>query len=304
MVDLNLEQNASQRNEESYLSDFCEKIGMRYFIGSDCMWRSMGLRLFVPTPSCFPVTFSPDDLKLMWGNGAWFVQHVVREQDPGFDSYMFFVKDKSYDLATIKSRDRRHNIRRSLKHCTVDIVSFDLLAREGQRLIHDTYLRQGRNCGNQVLNRWNDYFTAASSNPLFRGWGAFVGKELAAAKIEFKFKGGIHPEAIFSRTDLLKYYTTNALLFVSTKETMKMDNTSYICYGLRPVTGEKQSLIDFKESLGFQRLPVKERLEVNPRLKLLCNKLSYKFWPLIPRGVCERSEYARLLKGILMTCSM
>jgi hypothetical protein len=291
----------SEPSEDSYLAEFCEKTGIRFFFHADCLWQSMGMKLYVPTPSCFSISFSPDELDLMWQEGAWFIQHPVHDHEEGFASYVFFLDDKNYDFASIKSSDRRHNIRRGLKHCAVDRVSFQMLEREAPRLIADTYKRQGRNCEDNVLKMWNDYLVAAGSNPLFRAWGAFVGKELAAAKIEFMFRGGIHPEALFSRSDLLKYYTMNALLFVSTKETMRMENVSYISHGLRPVTGEKESLVDFKESVGLQKVPVKERLEVNPRVKLLLNRLSCRCGSFIPQRICERSEYARLSKGILMT---
>jgi len=304
MLDHDSQKTAPGRDEESYLAEFCEKTGIRYFFDSNRIWQSMGLRLFVPTPSCFPIAFTADELDSIWANGAWFLQHAVHENERGLDSYVFFLDDKNYDFSSIKSSDRRHNIRRGLKNCAVDIVSFDLLKREAPRLVCDTYLRQGRNCGDHVLKMWNDYFVAGGSSPLFRTWGAFVGKDLAAAKIEFMFKGGVHPEALFSRSDLLKYYTMNALLFVSTKETIRMDNVSYISHGLRPVTGEKESLVEFKESLGLQKVAVKERLEVNPRLKYVCNRLSCKLESFIPNSICEHSEYVRLLKGILRTHGM
>jgi hypothetical protein len=226
---------------------------------------------------------------------------VAPDEDEGFPSYAFLLRDKDYDLAHIKSADRRHNIRRGLKHTTVERISFQLLLRQGAQLISDTYQRQGRNCGSSVISSWQNYCSAAETNPLFRAWGAFVGKELAATKIEFVFQGGVHPEALFSRTDLLKYYTMNALLFVSTRDTMRSDDISYICHGLRPVTGEKESLINFKESMGLGMFQVKERLEINPLMKPLFNKLFRELWAHIPENFNEKSEYLRLLRGIACT---
>ena len=299
---LSQEQNSRiSEREDSYLSDFYEKIGMRYFFHSGFLWQSMGLKLFVPTPNCFPVPLSEDDLALMWQNGALSVQHIVTENQPGFPSYAFVIDDKGYDLESIKSADRRHNIRRAFKNCSVEQVSLKSLLPEIPKLISDTYARQDRNCGESVLNGWKDYIIAADSNPLFSAWATFVKKELAAVKIEFRYKLGIHPEALFSRSDLLKFYTMNALLFVSTKQTIRRDDVEYISHGMRPVTGEKESLVNFKESMGFKKLLVKERLEVNPKIKLLFNGLSAKISPLIPQKFCHNSEYIRLIQGILAT---
>ncbi len=301
MKEPNIKENVSVRSDESYLAEFYEKLGIRFFFYSNHLWQSMGLRLFVPTPNCFPIALTEDELKSCWEKGAWFLHYAVHEDKPGLPSYVFLIDDKNYDLGSIKSTDRRHNVRRGLKNCTVDIVSFELLKREAHRLIHDTYIRQGRNCGKTVLKMWQDYFSAAASCPLFRAWGAFVGKELAAVKIEHMFLGGVHPQAVFSRSDLLKYYTTNALLFVSTKEAIKMDEVSYICLGLKPVTGEKRSLMEFKESLGFKKLAVRGTLQINPILRSIFSRPLCSLESLISKGICERSEYARLIKGILST---
>lgn len=302
MISQNLN-NGPDHEEDAYLAEFCQRIGMRYFFGSGCLWQSMGLRLFVPTPNCFAVSLTRDHLESMWNEGACFVQHIVSDPEAGFPSYAFIIDDKNYDFQSITSSDRRHNIRRAFKHCTVEQVSFQSIFNEAPRLISDTYGRQCRDCGDSVINGWIDYIKAASSNPLFSAWGTFVGKELAAIKIEFKYRGGMHPEALFSRSDLLKYYTMNALLFVSSRETIRRDDISYISHGMRPVTGEKESLICFKESMGFRKLAVKERLETNPRIRLAINRFVCQIGTYLPESFCEESEYFRLARGIFKSLS-
>ena len=293
--------DARSGDEDGYLAEFCEKIGMRYFFGSGFLWQSMGLRLFVPTPNCFPVSLSVDELESMWRQGAFFVQRIVPDSEPGVPSYVFIIDDKNYDFQSITSSDRRHNIRRAFKRCAVEQAPLQSLINEAPRLISDTYERQGRNCGDSVVNGWIDYIKAASPNPLFSAWGTFVGRELAAMKIEFKYRGGMHPEALFSRSDLLKYYTMNALLFVSTRDTIRREDISYISHGMRPVTGEKESLASFKESMGFRKLNVKERLETNPQVRLALNSVFCQTGSYLPDYFCERSEYLRLARGIFET---
>jgi len=290
--------------EDSYLAEFCEKIGVNFFFYANFLWRSMGCHFYVPAPNSLPISLTADDLNFLWENNVWFLQRVIPDDQEGFESYAFLLRDKNYDLSNIKSADRRHNIRRGLKHCIVTRVPFRLLLSEAERLIIDTYSRQGRNCGPGVLRQWRDYFSAADGNPLFRAWGAFVGKDLAAAKVEFVFRKGIQPEALFSRTDLLKYYTMNALLFISTRESIRSEDVSYICHGMRPITGEKVSLLNFKESMGLGKYRVKERIDINPNLKPFTAKPFLSICSHIPKIISVRSEYVRLVQGIVSTLAM
>lgn len=283
---------------------FFERMGLKPFPCAGYLWNAVGLRFYVPNPCCFPISLSSTDLNCMWEKGAFFVQHAVPDNEEGFPSYVFLIDDKNYDFPSIPSSDRRHNIRRAFKKCTVDRISVKTLRKEAPRLIADTYNRQGRNCGNTVLKVWEDYMVAAESNPLFSAWGTFVNNELAAAKTEFKYRGGMHPEGLFSRSDFLKYYSMEALLFVSSRETMKMDDVSYISHGIRPITEEKESLIRFKESMGLKKLTVKERFEVNPLMEPLFNRLVCKYGSCLTDKLCAKSEYLRLIKGISATINL
>ena len=183
----------------------------------------------------------------------------------------------------------------------VENIPFELLLQNGAPLIQDTYGRQGRNCNNSVLERWRNYFIAAGSNPLFSAWGAFVSNELAAFKVEFTFRGGVHAEAVFSRNDLLKYYPVNALVFVSTQQAIARPGISHVSYGQRPVSGERESLVSFKESIGYKKVPMRQRLEVNPVVKPV---FSYPLSSIL-RAIAERyrhrSDYARIVAGVIST---
>jgi hypothetical protein len=168
-------------------------------------------------------------------------------------------------------------------------------------LIQDTYGRQGRNCNNLVFEKWRNYFIAAGSNPLFEAWGAFVSNKLAAFLVEFTFRGGVHPDAEFSRNDLLKYYPVNALLFVFTQQAMARADISHVSYGQRPVRGERESLVRFKESMGFKKLPLKQRLEVNPLVKPVFSHPLSSATKAVADLFSHRSEYARIVSGVIST---
>jgi hypothetical protein len=287
--------------EDKCLSGFYKSLGVRAFTAAGFCWRSAGLRFFTPVPLVGPISLSPQDLRSMWNQGALFVHLPSEETKHSFPGYIFVVEDKNYDFGNIDSGNRRHNIRRAFKHCTVESIPFELLHEKAALLIQDTYYRQGRNYNSSVLEGWQNYFKAASSNPLFEAWGAFVSGELAAFKVEFTYHGAVQADMVFSRGDLLKYYPVNALLFVSTQIAIRRDNISSVSYGMCPVTGEPESLVNFKESMGFKKVLLRERLEINPLVQpAFQHPLSFVIKAIADRYY-NRSEYARIVSGIIST---
>ncbi len=255
---------------------------------------SRGMRLFSPWPSSGPISLSSNDLIFMWKQGAMFLHYACSDDKPYYPGYDLVIDNKNYGLDSIISRKRRHNIRWALKRCTVEQISFDSLAESGRPLIEDTHNRQGRVFNDSILEMWKNYFRLAESNPLFEAWGSFVSNQLAAFHVCLYVGGAVHIEMTFSRTDLLKYHPVDALCFVSTQQSITKDGITHVSYGRRPITGEAEGLINFKKSMGFREIPVKERVEINPIIKPLL------FGPLGPIAHCigerysERSMYARI----------
>lgn len=291
--------NIEHSVEEKFLSDFYDTLGVRTFTASDFLWRSAGLRLFTPVPMVRPISLSSQDLRYMWKQGALFVHFPSADKGPAFPGYIFIVEDKNYDFGSIKSGDRRHNIRRAFKHCTVESIPFELLLKNAEPLIRDTYYRQDRNCDDAVLEGWRNYFRAAASNPLFEAWGTFVSTELAAFKVEFTYHGAVQADMVFSRKDLLKYYPVNALLFVSTQQAIRREGISCVSYGMTPVTGEPENLISFKESMGFKKVDLNHRLEVNPLIKLAFSFPLNSLLKAVADRYYNRTAYARIISGII-----
>ena len=293
--------NTEESAEEKWLSDFYRSQGVRSFTAGGLFWYSIGLRRFTTVPCNRHISLSTHDLSSIWSQGALFVYFPSADNRPAFPGYIFVVEDKNYDLGSIKSGNRRHNIRRAFKHCTVERIPSELLVQKAEPLIQDTYCRHDRNWKNSVLEKWRNYFRAAGSNPLFEAWGAFVSNELAAFLVEFTFRGGVHQDVQLSRNDLLKYYPVNALVFVSTQQAIARPGISHVSYGQRPVSGERESLVSFKESIGYKKVPMRQRLEVNPVVKPV---FSYPLSSIL-RAIAERyrhrSDYARIVAGLIST---
>lgn len=293
--------DSEQSVEERHLVDFCRATGVRYLTAGGLFWDSRGLRLFSPWPFYRPISLSPHDIRHMWSQGAFFLHYVSADDGPFYPGYDLVVDNKNYDFDSVKSSKRRHNIRWALKRCTVERVSFESLIKLGRPLIEDTHNRQGRGFNESVMEMWMNYFRSAESNPLFEAWASFVSKQLAALNVLVTVRGGAYIEMTFSRTELLKYHPVDALSFLTTRQVIRRDCVTQVSYGRRPINGEAEGLVNFKESMGFTKVPVKERVEVNPILKpFLSNRLA----PLvhnIAEGFCNRSMYARIITAVTKT---
>lgn len=289
--------------DEKHLSDFCQARGASFFVVGGLFWMSRGMRLFSPWPASRPISLSREDLRIIWDQRALFLHYVSSEDKPFFPGYDLVVEDKNYDFKSIQSSKRRHNIRWALKHCSVEPISFESLVKLGEPLIRDTHNRQGRDFNEAVLEMWKNYFRLADSNPLFEAWGAFISNQLAACLICVTVTGCVYIEMTFSRTVLLKFHPVDALCFVSTQQVMARNGVTQVSYGRRPITGEAEGLVNFKKSMGFRKIPLRERIEVNPFLKpLLLGPLT----PLvhnISNWYSPRSMYARIVAGVTSTLS-
>jgi hypothetical protein len=290
-------------NELRFLSDFCRARGARFFVVAGLFWMSRGLRLFSPWPASQPISLSQQDLRNVWKQGVLFLHYTISNGNPFFPGYDLIVDDKSYGFENITSSKRRHNIRWALKHCRVERITFESLVKSGGSLIADTHRRQGRDFNEAVLEMWKNYFRLAESNPLFEAWGAFVSDQLAASHVCITVGDGVYIEMTFSSTDLLKFHPVDALCFVSTQQAIGREGVTHVSYGRRPITGEAEGLVNFKESMGFRKVLVKERVEVNPILKpALCGPFSFWIHDIANR-YSDRSMYARIMAGVTSTLS-
>jgi hypothetical protein len=256
-----------RHKEDQALSEFLAATGVSVIETNHRLWYSSGLKIFQPLPCDRPMRVGNQEMDLLWEKGALFLRYPVAEEEtPAFPSYIYLVDDKNYGMESL-SGNQRNKIRRALKHCTVRKIDMRLILNQGPDLIQDTYQRQERHFDKTILDNWIRYFTAASTNPLFESWGAFVGDQLAAYRVDFTYRGGIYGDALFNRRDLLKYHIMNALVFVSTRELIRRDNITHVSYGMRGLIDEQESVTRFKQSMGYLCVSTCERIEVSPLLK-------------------------------------
>lgn len=286
--------------EDHWLKTFLEDIGVRVTLTEERLWHSDGLRMFLPLPCKEAFSIPRSERWRLWKSGALFLRYPCADDAPAYPSHIYLVDDKNYDLHSLLGNQRKET-RRALRKCTVEQIPIEDLFQEGFDLIRDTYDRQGRICDEAAIRGWEIYFRAAARNPIFEAWAAFVGRELAAYRVDFTFHGGFYGEALFNRRDLLKYQVMNALMFVSTKAAISRDEIDHVSYGMRGLTGESEALNRYKESMGYRKVLVPERIEVMPLLKPFFDVGLVHIIHAIAKRRYEQSAKAKRVCGMIHT---
>ena len=255
--------------QDDILEDFLRGMGSRVIRLKTGLWESMGSRVFQPVKINGPMELSESEIKQLWDHGSFFLRYPVRTDSMGVPSFIHLLDDKDYDLDKVPSSQRRRDIRRSFKLCCVEQVSIKDILKSGLDLIPDTMLRQGRPWEPWVTQWWKKYFELASENPLFEAWAAFEGNRLGAYRIDLIYRGGCLAQVIFNRAESLRMKVMDAMTFVSTKEVIKRPEIEFILLGIRGRFADVPTLDRFKESMGFKRLEIKERVEASPKFRLM-----------------------------------
>jgi len=182
---------------------------------------------------------------------------------PGKPSYQIVCRARAYSIEAL-SGNTRSKVRRGLRRCEVGPVSFEEIAVYGRSADVDTVRRQGRR---PWVNgrRWENFWRAAAETPGIEGWAARSGNQILAFLVTVQFADAVEFLMARSRSDQGSNYANNALIFWVTEEMLVRRHAPEITFGLEslePVIG----LDHFKQSMGFQFRPLKQRVEFHPLL--------------------------------------
>ena len=130
---------------------------------------------------------------------------------PGKLSYQIVCDTRDYGIEGL-SANTRSKVRRGLRRCDVRPVPFSEICEQGRQADRDTLSRQGRVAG-LTGTRWRRYWQSAARTVGMEGWGAYVGKELAAFLVTVRLDDCVEFLLARSRSDRLDAYPNNALIF-------------------------------------------------------------------------------------------
>jgi hypothetical protein len=187
----------------------------------------------------------------------------------GSISYHAVYEDSTYDLENLDRRSRQ-NIRRGLKNCVVEPISFERLADEGWTLEVDTLNRQGRQ-SRISQQAWQNRCLSAGALPGFEAWGAIVKNRLGASLLAFQMDDCCTLLYKQCSRQCLSLRINNALSFVVTQTMVKRPEIRNILYGLHSLDAPP-NIDEFKFRMGYKAKPVRQRVVFHPWLSPILNR--------------------------------
>jgi hypothetical protein len=194
------------------------------------------------------------------------------QAEKGAVSYHAVYSGNGYTLNSLEKCTRK-NVRRGLRNCRVEPISFKRLAEEGLPLQLDTLNRQARRVRiNQKT--WTRLCMTAADLPGFTAWGALVDSKLAASVITFQLEDTGY--LLYQQCDrnYLPCRVNNALAFVVTQAMLASPGIHSILYGLHSLDAPP-SVDEFKFRMGYTPRLVRQRVVFHPWLSPLVNPLTY-----------------------------
>jgi hypothetical protein len=189
-------------------------------------------------------------------------------------------------------------VRRGLEQCRVEQVDFDLLQRSAIPLNADTLIRQGRRVPADLEAYWTRYFSEAARTEGAETWAAFVGNSLAAYLIAFTIEDVCNLLIVRSSLQFLDAYPNNALIFQFLHSRMRTPGMRCVSYGFESIQSDLASLDQFKTGMGFQKIPVGQRIELSAWLKPFFNRYTTPVAQQILKSL-GRGENGAKMRGLL-----
>ena len=197
--------------------------------------------------------------------GVRFLESVQPDRRQSF----IWVRRRPYDLHVLSAKSRNQT-RRGTEDCEVRKLSWEELIASAQEAHTDTINRHKAPRAQSL-----GFDVGLEQCPAYEGWGALVNGRLAAYAVTLTVEDWVHILLQRSVTAHLKSRPNNALIFCLVREALGRENISTVSYGLEPLSS-LESLEHFKLGMGFIKEPVRQRIVVAPRVKLVLNPITAK----------------------------
>ena len=266
-------------------SEWLRRQGHRILRSPSGYWHSQGPRVYQAFPYHWVILPPKGELSsLLRQHQAIGLRYSTPLTAPrGCISYHAVYEKNTYNLENL-GKWARKNVRRGMKNCVVEPITFPRLAEEGWRLQIDTLQRQGRH---PKLDQkiWRQLCLAAADLPGFEAWGAMVKGKMAASVITFKMDECAYMLYQQCLREYLPAHVNNALSFFVTQEMVQRADIRSILYGLHSLDAPAQ-VDEFKFRMGYHAKIVRQHVIFNPLLEPLFNKTSHalvkhlhSWWP-------------------------
>jgi len=185
------------------------------------------------------------------------------------------VLHNPYSLDNLKAQ-ARNGVKRGLKRCGIEQISFERLATEGWILQQDTLDRQNR-LRSMTQAEWERICRSAADLPGFEAWAAVSGNELAAALIVCQIDNTWCVPYALSHRKFLNDHVNNALFYSTSCNLLGRDGVEGIFFTVESLDAPP-TVDDFKLRMGLAPRPVRQRVDFHPWLRPLATSAMHKLF--------------------------
>ena len=255
-------------------AEWMRRQGQRVIRTQSSYWYDAGMRVFQAFPYHWLIQPTEKELRyLLLRHGIVALRYSTPlESATGRVSYHVVLK-KPYNMEMLRHQ-ARNNIRRGLRQCQIEHISFERLAKEGWLLQQDTLDRQGRS-GGMSEQDWSRICLSARDLPGFEAWGAIVEGELAATLLTTRIDDTCYVPYAQCYQKYLNLRVNNALFYVASCEMLSREGVNGIFFSLHSLDAP-ESVNEFKFRMSFIPKPVRQRIVFNPVCMPLVNATSHK----------------------------
>lgn len=251
-----------------------ERQGRRVVRTESSYWHSEGVRALQAFP--YHWTIRPDEgelRQLLRETRAICLRYSTPVDAPlGHLSYHVVRSGPRYGINDL-GKWARKNVRRGLRNCSVELISFDRLAREGWALQQETLARQKRNLRGSS-DGWRQRCFIAQSLPGFEAWGALAGDRLAASVITFRMEDCVYLLCQQCSQEFLAAHVNNALCFTVTQQMLGRPGVRSVFYSLHSLDASP-GMDEFKFRMGYIARVVRQRVLFHPVWAPMANPASH-----------------------------
>ncbi len=247
---------------------FLERMGHRVLRSRSTTWFNVSAGVYMNFPFHRPAEPEYSEISKVLGFGGIAVRYTCAPE-VGRPSYKLVCLDKNYSLDSLPQKGRNRT-RRGLETCSVRRLAFEELESTGAlRLNVETLMRQGRKVPANHDIYWRRYYDEASRTSAMQAWGSFVENELAAYLIACQIEDCMNILILRSHTNYLKANPNNALFYVFTQDSLRRTDIHEVSTGLESPQSDTSELERFKSRMGFEKVPIGQRIEFNSLFRLL-----------------------------------
>ncbi len=186
--------------------------------------------------------------------------------EPRKDMYEFILATNSYAITDFYKKTR-YNIKKSLKNCTFQRPSLEVLIEDGLKINLQSLEKQHRK--EKLLTdrrQWTNYMTSVYNSSEFNILGAFYEGRMVGILIAYEAEGKFNIlKAFIDRTNSTLTQPMTGLLYSMINNLISKNGAIAISYGMHQFKG-KSSLNDFKRRLYFEPYTATRGYILNPLL--------------------------------------